>query len=83
MGFATVDASYLATWSADHTARIWSVDTSQPHNVRLRLSTDRPRCQRIPSSDHVARSSAMCTCLFLARLCPLVGTQQPIYYSPI
>ncbi|EKG21902.1 hypothetical protein MPH_00822 [Macrophomina phaseolina MS6] len=27
------DVRHLATCSADHTARIWSVDTSQPHNV--------------------------------------------------
>lgn len=27
------DVRHLATCSADHTARIWSIDTSQPHNV--------------------------------------------------
>src|SRR5262245_7630641 len=27
------DVRHLATCSADHTARIWSVDTSSPHNV--------------------------------------------------
>lgn len=27
------DVRHLATCSADHTARIWSVDTNQPHNV--------------------------------------------------
>ncbi|KAG9385359.1 WD repeat containing protein pop3 [Pyrenophora tritici-repentis] len=27
------DVRHLATCSADHTARIWSVDTSAPHNV--------------------------------------------------
>jgi G protein beta subunit-like protein len=28
------DVRHLATCSADHTARIWSLDTSTPHNLQ-------------------------------------------------
>lgn len=37
------DVRHLATCSADHNARIWSVDPTQPHNIKGNENLAKPR----------------------------------------